>query len=163
MFEFGGEELMEIGMGRYRIQLLLWIQLLVILLLLLLLFSFSVSPSDLTAVDASASASAPPLFTSNNPSRLPQAPLLTTNPTTASRNPKMGETSSMNKSRSRSRRRMGREEIQEGEREDSSTTPSEDAMAMTVFEHSHHPCNYLKLATQVFLKCLGLDSSSEDS
>lgn len=32
-----------------------------------------------------------------------------------------------------------------------------------IFEHSHHPCNFLGLAKQAFLKCLGIDSTPESS
>ncbi|RVW55117.1 hypothetical protein CK203_066974 [Vitis vinifera] len=38
-----------------------------------------------------------------------------------------------------------------------------DVTHISLSETSHHPCHYIRLARQVFLKCLGLDSTSDDS
>ncbi|GMP26297.1 hypothetical protein CsSME_00002790 [Camellia sinensis var. sinensis] len=60
---------------------------------------------------------------------------------------------------STSRRRVRREEIQEKE----GSSSVKDTTHAPVLEHYYHPCHYLGLAKQAFLKCLGLDPPSKDS
>nr|GLL19522.1 uncharacterized protein LOC109174169 [Ipomoea trifida] len=49
--------------------------------------------------------------------------------------------------------------IRIGEERDGSSV--KDATHFRLFERPQHPCHYLGLAKQAFLKCLGLDSSSD--
>nr|GMC91334.1 uncharacterized protein LOC109191710 [Ipomoea batatas] len=45
--------------------------------------------------------------------------------------------------------------------EERETSSGKDASVLRSFGRRRHPCHYLGLAKQAFLKCLGLDSSSE--
>nr|GLL26064.1 uncharacterized protein LOC109191710 [Ipomoea trifida] len=45
--------------------------------------------------------------------------------------------------------------------EERETSSVKDASVLRSFGRRRHPCHYLGLAKQAFLKCLGLDSSSE--
>lgn len=51
--------------------------------------------------------------------------------------------------------------IRIGEERDGSSV--KDAAHFRLFELPQHPCHYLGLAKQAFLKCLGFDSASDSS
>ncbi|XP_061345433.1 uncharacterized protein LOC133291225 [Gastrolobium bilobum] len=131
MLNFGDEFTLE----GYRIPWLIWIQLMVLLLLLFaLLFSFTIIPVDPSSHDTAASAST----THNNHSSSVTNPLLNT---------------------------RGVENLSvKGEIETSASTGivrEENAVGEASSLYFLHPCYYFKLARLAFLKCLGLDSTSE--
>ncbi|KAK3411587.1 hypothetical protein EUGRSUZ_I00328 [Eucalyptus grandis] len=159
MVEFGDELVVQ----SLRIPWLIWIQLLVMLLLLLLLCSLTSSPSDdpssaAAAADAPSSSSSTPAS-----SRLPPVePRGSPPPPSPPRARKqqfvvhgahqVSESQSVKGfiAMSASRRVAVEEDEIEG---DNSSHGYMD----------HHPCSIVRLARMAFLKCLGLDFTSENS
>ncbi|KAF3440457.1 hypothetical protein FNV43_RR18741 [Rhamnella rubrinervis] len=156
MFDFGDELTVE----SYRIPWLIWIQALVLFLLIILLYCFSIvdlSEDKDTSVAASPSSSR--IVSNGNNTHIDKS--LPKHNSTSTRlitnrlqNTQVVETHSIKGeiAAGTSRRvvRGGGEDI--GDRESSSGT-------FMCF----HPCHYFKLAKLAFLKCLGLDPTSENS
>ncbi|KAK6118409.1 hypothetical protein DH2020_047826 [Rehmannia glutinosa] len=144
MPEFGDEFIME----SYKVPWLIWIQLIVtILLIIILLFGFSIftsdPPSSSTAASPSTGGAATPPTHLNKPS-------------SSHRRTKVGD------------QRISRNEETSGElirEEDPNGQESslKDSVFFRIFRYLNHPCNYFGLAKRAFLKCFGLDSSSENS
>ncbi|XAR62301.1 hypothetical protein NMG60_11017015 [Bertholletia excelsa] len=153
MFHFGD----ELILGGQRIPWLIWIQLVVMLLLIILLhyltiFAFGLDLSSGAVAATAALPSGGQSFTICGPSN-----------TVAAAPPKSEEgvsCSSSNLGASTSRRRARREDTQERE---GSCAEKDTTHASVLERSSYHPCHYLGLAKQAFLKCLGLDPSSKDS
>ncbi|KAI3441096.1 uncharacterized protein J3R85_002769 [Psidium guajava] len=155
MVEFGDELVLE----SLRIPWLIWIQLLVMFLLLLLLYSFTSSfPSaDNSSSSASAAATADAAAPSSSSSSS-SSPLLDSRGSHYHKQfvvpsaHQVGESQSVKGflARSTSRRVAGEEDMMEGENSSHSYM-------------DHHPCSLVRLARIAFLKCLGLDFTSENS
>ncbi|TKY73907.1 hypothetical protein E2542_SST02664 [Spatholobus suberectus] len=151
MFDNIGEEL---TIESDTIPWLILTQLLVLLLLLALLFFFAVFPLDPDDNDDVAADTLPP-STSSNVFRfediqqidlpLPNHHSSPTLPTTSQHRKLQGGQNLIIKGEIATGPSMRREEIMEGE--DSSLY--------------FHPCHYFQLATVAFLKCFGLDSTSD--
>ncbi|KAH7861352.1 hypothetical protein Vadar_024991 [Vaccinium darrowii] len=162
MFDFGDDLLI----GSQRIPFLIWIQILVMLLLLILLyyftiFAFGVDPSPTVPADAASPSAV--LYTQTSTHRTP--PTATAAAAAASSSSRLNSAKAVEShsikgdaGTSTSRRRVRREEIQE--REGSSS--GKDATNASAFGRYYHPCHFLGLAGQAFLKCLGLDPPSKD-
>ncbi|KAJ7945334.1 Transmembrane protein [Quillaja saponaria] len=149
MFEFGDD---------YIIPWLIWIQIFVIFLLIVLLYLFSILALDLsdttttttsTTMGASSSSSG---FFINDIEQI-EKPIRKHNTNTRvvtnrSLNPQGGRERSIKGeiATSTSRRIANGEEIMEGV----------DSLKY------HHPCHYFKLAKLAFLKCFGLESTSDN-
>ncbi|KAI4317202.1 hypothetical protein L6164_025093 [Bauhinia variegata] len=142
MFDFGDEFTVE----SYRIPWLIWIQLLVLLLLLALLYCFSIvaldlSPSgDVSAAAGNDSSSTGRGFVFNSPATVI---------INRRQNTQGGENTSVKGEIATSvsrRRSFCGDEFTDGEESSS------------VY---FHPCHYFKLARLAFLKCLGLDPTSD--
>ncbi|KAK6258971.1 Elicitor peptide - like 1 [Theobroma cacao] len=148
MFDFGDELTIE----SYRIPWLVWIQILVMLLLVVLLFCFSLSALDLPDRTSSASASLCP------ESQLDKKPVFKQNTrlvSTCFQASQVGEIHSMKgEIATGASRRIGRGE---------DTVEKEGPSSKEANQNCYHPCHYLRLAKLAFLKCLGLDSTSESS
>ncbi|KAF3962196.1 hypothetical protein ACB098_02G123200 [Castanea mollissima] len=149
MFDFGDELTLE----SYKIPWLIWIQLLVLFLLIFLLYGFSLLASDRSDNYSSTASPSTSQLVSNETQIGKSIPKhnnasIVTNcleTTQVGENVIKGEIAT-----STSRRLVrGGEDITE--RAGSSAT------------HLLHPCHYFRLARVAFLKCLGLDSSSENS
>ncbi|KAL3637439.1 hypothetical protein CASFOL_018607 [Castilleja foliolosa] len=140
MPEFGDEFIIE----SINVPWLIWIQLIVtILLIILLLFGFSIFTADPTSISAaspSAGSAATP------PSR----------PKKSRRKVKVGE------NRVRGDEETSRELIRE-EDQSEEESPLKESAFLRFFRFSNHPCSFFGEAKQAFLKCFGLDSSSEAS
>ncbi|XWS41483.1 hypothetical protein CRYUN_Cryun17cG0085600 [Craigia yunnanensis] len=149
MFDFGDELTIE----SYRIPWLIWIQILVMLLLLLLLYCFSLFVLDLPDSSSSASPSLCP------DSQLDQKPVFKHNTRLVSpyfQASQVGENQSM------------KGEIATGTssrivRGEDDSVEKEGCSSKEANQNCYHPCYYLRLAKLAFLKCLGLDSLSENS
>ncbi|XP_056163654.1 uncharacterized protein LOC130134371 isoform X2 [Syzygium oleosum] len=158
MVEFGDELVLE----SLRIPWLIWIQLLVMLLLLLLLYSFTSSNADSSSAAAAAAAAAPSSSSSSPSPPSPQPPPPLESRGSRSRKQQflaahggahqVGESQSVKGfiATSASRGVAGEEDTMEGE----NSSPS---------YMDHHPCSIVRLARIAFLKCFGLDFTSEDS
>ncbi|KAJ1429760.1 Elicitor peptide [Sesbania bispinosa] len=151
MFDIGE----ELPVESYRIPWLIWIQLLVLLLLLALLFFFTIFPLDLDNNDATVEATAPASASTSSKRFIfdeiqqidkpltnhdSTAPVLTNH-----RHHTQGGENRSIKGEIGTCSSMRREEITEGE-----------ASSL-----NFHPCHYFQLATVAFLKCFGLDSTSD--
>ncbi|KAM7513679.1 hypothetical protein LguiA_003262 [Lonicera macranthoides] len=151
MFDFGDEFVID----SYRIPWLIWIQLLVMFLLIILLYFFTSS-----SLDPSSSAAPPPSFAGSFCST-DDSPLLPGTVSGCLRDSKDGETE-RNKETGTSRGVVAaisrKEDIEEME-----GFSTKDRANIALFGRPQHPCNFLGVATQAFLKCLGLDSSSSDT
>ncbi|KAH7852300.1 hypothetical protein Vadar_023098 [Vaccinium darrowii] len=136
MFDSGD----ELVIGSQRIPWLIWIQLLVMLLLVILLYYFTIFALDLepcpTATATAVASASTSLLASDSAAS-----------TSRLHDTKVGEGHSItdDTTRTNTRRRVRREDIQERE------------------GSSYHPCHYFGLAKQAFLKCLGFDPASKDS
>ncbi|KAL3721607.1 hypothetical protein ACJRO7_034015 [Eucalyptus globulus] len=155
MVEFGDELVVQ----SLRIPWLIWIQLLVMLLLLLLLCSLTSSPSDDPSSAAAAAADAPSSSSSTPASsRLPPAEPRGSPPRAGKQQFVVHGAHQVSESQSvkgfiatsASRRVAVEEDEIEG---DNSSHGYMD----------HHPCSIVRLARMAFLKCLGLDFTSENS
>ncbi|XP_030461886.1 uncharacterized protein LOC115681919 isoform X1 [Syzygium oleosum] len=158
MVEFGDELVLE----SLRIPWLIWIQLLVMLLLLLLLLLYSFTSSN--AASSSAAAAASPSSSSSSPPPSPPPPPPLESRGSRSRKQQflaahggahqlqVGESQSVKGfiATSASRGVASEEDTMEGE----NSSPS---------YMDHHPCSIVRLARIAFLKCFGLDFTSEDS
>ncbi|XP_050292417.1 uncharacterized protein LOC126733240 [Quercus robur] len=149
MFEFGDELTLE----SYKIPWLIWIQLLVLFLLIFLLYGFSLLASD-RSDNYSSTAS-------------PSTSQLVSNETQIEKSiPKHNNTSIVTNCLETTQ--VG-ENIIKGEIATSTSRilvrGGEDITEREVPFATHllHPCHYFRLARVAFLKCLGLDSSSENS
>ncbi|KAK7317004.1 hypothetical protein RJT34_00876 [Clitoria ternatea] len=149
MFDIGD----ELTIQNYKIPWLIWIQLLILFLLLALLFFFTLFPFDsqhphLTAVTTASTSSN--RFLSDDIQKPiaddhDSAPTVLTN--RQHNSPQGGQILSI-KGEIEPSPSMRREEI---EKEDEDETSS----------LYNHPCNYFQLATVAFLKCFGLDDTSD--
>ncbi|KAL6338774.1 hypothetical protein AAG906_023924 [Vitis piasezkii] len=155
MFNFGD----ELTIQSYRIPWLIWIQLLIMFLIIVFLYCCSIIAFEFSDDSASASPSVG-LFTSARSDV--DKPLFnsTAGTITSSHHSKAGGSQSRRGERatSTSRRIARGEDILERE-----ASCDKDVTHISLSETSHHPCHYIRLARQVFLKCLGLDSTSDDS
>ncbi|KAL7255174.1 hypothetical protein ACSBR1_009354 [Camellia fascicularis] len=160
MFDFGD----ELIIGSQRIPWLIWIQLLVMLLLIILLYYFTIIALGLDPSPTSAAAplSSALLVSNSGSSTLRPLPSAAAASSSRLHNSKLqvgeGHGIKGDTETSTSRRRVRREEIQEKE----GSSSAKDTTHASVLEHSYHPCHYLGLAKQAFLKCLGLDPPSKD-
>ncbi|KAL1831333.1 hypothetical protein DCAR_0101301 [Daucus carota subsp. sativus] len=123
----------ELIIDSYRIPWLIWIQLVVMFLLILLFYFFSFDDHSPTSNHASSS--------SNNNTQEPRENLIIKEPGSRA-----------------SREIERREDINETE-----GSSGKDETSDPHFRHAQHPCHFLGIAKQAFLKCLGLDLSSESS
>ncbi|CAL5365534.1 unnamed protein product [Camellia sinensis] len=161
MFDFGD----ELIIGSQRIPWLIWIQLLVMLLLIIFLYYFTIIALGLDPSPTSAAAPlSSALLVSNNGSftlRPPPSAAAASSSRLHNSKLQVGESHGIkgDTETSTSRRRVRREEIQEKE----GSSSAKDTTHAPVLEHYYHPCHYLGLAKQAFLKCLGLDPPSKDS
>ncbi|XP_030534987.1 uncharacterized protein LOC115744044 [Rhodamnia argentea] len=152
MVEFGDELVLE----SLRIPWLIWIQLLVMFLLLLLLYSFTSSfPSSADSSSSSAAAAAAPSSSSSPSSSSPPLDSRGSHshkPFLVPSAHQVRESQSVKGfiATSTSRRVDGEEDMMEGENSSHSYM-------------DHHPCSLVRLARIAFLKCLGLDFTSENS
>lgn len=151
MFGFGDELVIE----SYRIPWLIWIQILVtfILTLLILLVYF-----DSVALDS------PPTSDSLSSTASPHLePPSTRCARTQDSMPKEREQVARNHdpwaeiATGTSNRMQGAEDNSETD-----GSSEEDLSPNPISERSYHPCRFLDLAREAFLKCLGLGSSSRD-
>ncbi|CAH9109690.1 unnamed protein product [Cuscuta europaea] len=146
MYEFGEELLIE----SYKVPWLIWIQLLVmVLLLLLLFFGFSVFTSDLSNNSASTSGAGGSSFSAGSDSGFldGRQPHRTDQGQDGNHCNGGGVESS-----------ISTDIIRREERDNGSSCVKDE------LHHSRppgHPCHFLGVAKQAFLKCLGLDSWSE--
>ncbi|TKY60346.1 hypothetical protein E2542_SST17444 [Spatholobus suberectus] len=141
MLDFGEELTLE----SFRIPWLIWIQLFVLLLLLVLLYCFSI-----VALDPSHHTTAPSASTTDPDFKIQQ---LSNHHSTAVTKRLQSTRGVENLSIKGEIATIGstgivREEIAEGE-------------ASTSSLYFLHPCYYFNIAREAFLKCLGLDSTSE--
>ncbi|XVF17140.1 hypothetical protein REPUB_Repub10bG0093700 [Reevesia pubescens] len=152
MFDFGDELTIE----SYRIPWLIWIQILVMLLLMVLLYCFSLFALDLPGCSSSSFSSASPSLCPD--SRLDKKPVFkhdTRLVSTCFQASQGGENQSI------------KGEIDTGtsrsivRREDN--VEKEGCSSLEANQNCYHPCHYLRLAKLAFLKCLGLDSLSENN
>ncbi|KAL2521426.1 uncharacterized protein Fot_25349 [Forsythia ovata] len=146
MFDFGDELIIE----SYKIPWLIWIQLLATILFIILLFGFSIFTSDSASTSISATAAASP---STSCTAIAPPPHL--NNPSASQRAKEEEIQHVERNGGTSGGRI----IEEDQDEDESSL--KDSAFLGLFRHPTHPCNYLGLATQSFLKCFGLDTRSK--
>ncbi|CAA2981554.1 Hypothetical predicted protein [Olea europaea subsp. europaea] len=146
MFDFGDELIIE----SYKIPWLIWIQLLATILFIILLFGISVCTSDSAASSASTSISA-----STSTGRAAIAPPPNLNDPSSSQRVKEEEIQQVERNGEAS----GGTIIDDDQGRDESSL--NDSVLQRLFKHPAHPCNYLGLAKQSFLKCLGLDTNSE--
>ncbi|EXB80816.1 hypothetical protein L484_020070 [Morus notabilis] len=150
MFDFGDELTVE----SYRIPWLIWVQVLVIFLLILLLYCFTIISLDPTDSCSSSSSSQ---NTHIENKRFPKHSTASTVVTNRLQNTQVGANQSIKGeiAAGTSRRVVVRrgEEIN-ADRED------QYAAGINIY---FHPCYYVRLARTAFLKCLGLDSASENS
>ncbi|XP_019178979.1 PREDICTED: uncharacterized protein LOC109174169 [Ipomoea nil] len=161
MHEFGEGLIIE----SYKVPWLIWIQLLVmILIVLLLFFGFSVFTLDLPDNSSPNSSAAGPSSSAARTDSLlggggrihGKGPLPITSSsrrTNQGQDQKHSTEGGVETSTSRG--------IRIGEERDGSSV--KDATHFRIFERPQHPCHYLGLAKQAFLKCLGLDSTSDRS
>ncbi|KAL5820461.1 hypothetical protein ACOSQ3_022343 [Xanthoceras sorbifolium] len=168
MLDFGE----ELTIDTYKIPWLIWIQILVLLLLLILLYCFSAFSLDLShdnsnttsSLASSSSSSSAPSSNLTHQSLTSDEPLLIKR---SSQPSQVGGSQSIKgeilstTARGTIRRRRDQEattttDNHQRERESASSTSTSTAI-------NYHPCHYFKLARLAFLKCLGLDSSSENS
>ncbi|XVF61751.1 hypothetical protein PTKIN_Ptkin08bG0155700 [Pterospermum kingtungense] len=151
MFDFGDELVIE----SYRIPWLIWIQILVMLLLMLLLYCFSLFALDLPHTSSSSSASSSLCPQHKKPVPDHDTRLVSTRFQAS----QVGENQSIKGeiATGTSRRIAVRGEDQSEEKEGGSGSSKE------IIQNCYHPCHYLRLAKLAFLKCLGLDSLSENS
>ncbi|XP_052195118.1 uncharacterized protein LOC127803123 [Diospyros lotus] len=157
MFDLGD----ELIIGSHRVPWLIWIQLLVMLLLIILLYYFSISAFGLQLHDLSPAAACATRSSSRRPP--PIAAAAACPRPSVNTKFKVGDSCSIKGEigTSTNRRNVGREDIHDTDREGSSL--AKDATQASVLQHSHHPCHFLGLAKQLFLKCFGLDPPSNDS
>ncbi|KDP35236.1 hypothetical protein JCGZ_09395 [Jatropha curcas] len=152
MFDLGDNLTIE----TYRIPWLIWIQIIIFFLLIFLVYSFTAFSSDLSHTNSSPSPSSPSLATASTTSYLNKEILKHNNNTTVTNRLQLhqvGERQSIKGeiATGTSSRRIITEESRE--REGFSTN------AIIEF----HPCDYFRLAKLAFLKCFGLDSTSDQS
>ncbi|XP_031107137.1 uncharacterized protein LOC116011864 [Ipomoea triloba] len=152
MYEFGEGLIIE----SYKVPWLIWIQLLVmILIVLLLFFGFSLFTLDLPDNSSPNSSAAGPSSSGGAAGQTHgKGPLPVTSSsrhTNQGQDQKHSTEGGVETSTSRG--------IRIGEERDGSSV--KDATHFRLFERPQHPCHYLGLAKQAFLKCLGLDSSSD--
>ncbi|XVE86678.1 hypothetical protein DITRI_Ditri18aG0053600 [Diplodiscus trichospermus] len=150
MFDFGDEVTIE----SYRIPWLIWIQVLVMFLLMLLLYCFSLFSLDLPDTSSTASSS---LFPD---SQLDKTPVFNRNTRLVSacfQPSQVGENQRIKgEIGAGTSRRIARGEEESIEKEGSSSKEAN-------YQNCHHPCHYVRLAKLAFLKCLGLDSFSDNT
>ncbi|KAF1002284.1 hypothetical protein AG4045_024040 [Apium graveolens] len=126
----------ELIIDTYRIPWLIWIQLIVMFLLILLLYFYT--------FDDHSTPSAHDPSSSNPFSSISQEPR---------------ENQIFKEPGSHASREIERnEDITEAE-----TSSGKDETSDSHFRRAHHPCHFLGIAKQAFLKCLGLDFSPESS
>ncbi|KAL5751803.1 hypothetical protein ACOSQ2_022310 [Xanthoceras sorbifolium] len=171
MLDFGE----ELTIDTYKIPWLIWIQILVLLLLLILLYCFSAFSLDLSHDNSNTTSSLASSSSSAPSSNLTHQSLTSNEPLLIKRSSQpsqvggsqsiKGEILSTTARGTIRRRRVVGSGDQEAttttdnnqrERESASSTSTSTAI-------NYHPCHYFKLARLAFLKCLGLDSSSENS
>ncbi|XAR73303.1 hypothetical protein NMG60_11007224 [Bertholletia excelsa] len=159
MFDLGD----ELIIGNYRAPWLIWIQLLVTLLLILLLYyfnDFALGLTDLSPDPSKPSTSTAVLvFPADSSTYQPSHAAAASS--SRSNNTKVGQSQRIkaDAGTSTSIRKLRREDTQAKE----SIPSADDAAHSSVLERSYHPCHYIGLARQAFLKCLGLAPDSEDS
>ncbi|KAL2498732.1 Uncharacterized protein Adt_24282 [Abeliophyllum distichum] len=146
MFDFGDELIIE----SYKIPWLIWIQLLATILFIILLFGFSIFTSDAASTSITAAAAASP----------------STSCTAIAPPPHLNNPSSSQRAKEEEIQRVERNGEASGgrireENQDEDESSLKDSAFLRPLRHPTHPCNYLGLATQSFLKCFGLDTSSK--
>lgn len=143
MFEFEDELII---IDSYRIPWLIWIQLLAMFLLVIIIYYFTTESDDHNQFTASPSVGG---VSFANPSIISSG-----GGDAKVRENEITETgTSTGEVVQRARKSNARQS-------EGSSTMDDGNM---IFEHSHHPCNFLGLAKQAFLKCLGIDSTPESS
>ncbi|CAN8264312.1 unnamed protein product [Cochlearia groenlandica] len=154
-----GKEFMMVD--SYNIAWLVWIQMFVFLLLLLLLFLFEIFSSD-TGDESRSSSDSFPWTSSSSLSRR----FLSGDPIPISHHHGLGF--SVNSSIVQSNQ-VGSSQTIKGEITPATTrrvirTEEEDSLSEKDSSTSlYHPCNFLQLAGTAFLKCFGLDRSTEET
>ncbi|KAK0608850.1 hypothetical protein LWI29_036924 [Acer saccharum] len=144
MLDFGE----ELTIDTLKIPWLIWIQILVLLLLLILLYCFSILSVDLSHNTTSSSSASP----SSGPSLLIKR---------RSQPSQIGGSQSIKGEISTGT--IGRRRVEEVLTERESASASASASSTRSSSINYHPCHYFKLARLAFLKCLGLDSESQNS
>ncbi|GJT03001.1 hypothetical protein Tco_1187859 [Tanacetum coccineum] len=147
MFEFGDELIID----SYRIPWLIWIQLLAMFLLVIIIYYFTTESHDHDHLQFSA------VTTAASPSFTNQSVISSGGGGAKVRENEITETGT---STGEVVQRARKSNAQQSEGSGSDTMDDGNIM---IFEHSHHPCNFLGLAKQAFLKCLGIDSTPESS
>ncbi|KAK7350839.1 hypothetical protein VNO77_09833 [Canavalia gladiata] len=156
MFHTGDQFMLQ----SYKIPWLIWIQLLVLLLLLALLFFFALFPSDPddhhVTVTVTAPSTSSNVFLLHDVNRI-QKPLANhhSTPTLLTNRQQRALQGGQNlliKGEKTTGPSMRREEIEEEDEEEELEASS------SLYSH---PCHYFQLATVAFLKCFGLDSTSD--
>ncbi|KAK2655958.1 hypothetical protein Ddye_009010 [Dipteronia dyeriana] len=143
MLDFGE----ELTIDTLKIPWLILIQILVLLLLLILLYCFRLLSLDLSHNTTSSSSASP--SSSSGPSLLIKR---STQPFQVGGSQRIkGEISTG------TIRRRSVEVLTERERASTSASSTSSSSI------NYHPCHYFKLARLAFLKCLGLDSESQNS
>ncbi|KAK3211865.1 hypothetical protein Dsin_016571 [Dipteronia sinensis] len=146
MMDFGE----ELTIDTLKIPCLIWIQILVLLLLLILLYCFSRLSLDLSHNTISSSSAAPSSSSSSSgPSLLIKR----------SSQPSQTGGSQIIKGEISTGTIIRRRVEVLTERESASASASSTRSSSI----NHHPCHYFKLARLALLKCLGLDSESQNS
>ncbi|GAA0150590.1 hypothetical protein LIER_09505 [Lithospermum erythrorhizon] len=140
MYEFGEEFIIE----SYKVPWLIWIQLLIMILLIILLFCGLTIFSD----DSTDS-----IQTTNNYSAASSSGQSQVNNNATSLNSQVAEIQNV---KGNSEGDITPEQIQARE-----GPPTKDIRFKPL--RPEHPCHFLGLAKQAFLKCLGIDSVSESS
>ncbi|KAJ9177682.1 hypothetical protein P3X46_012873 [Hevea brasiliensis] len=154
MFDYGDEFTIE----TYRIPWLIWIQILIFFLLIFLLCCFSVFTSDLSHYNTKTPSS------STSPSSLASA-----SASTYLNNPLLNHSTTTTLANRLQHNQIGESQSIKGEIATSTSTrmvTEEDTESQGISANSIinlHPCNYFRLAKLAFLKCLGLDTSSDNS
>uniref|UniRef100_A0A7C8YHK3 Uncharacterized protein n=1 Tax=Opuntia streptacantha TaxID=393608 RepID=A0A7C8YHK3_OPUST len=153
MFGFGDELLIQ----SYRLPWLIWIQILVTFLLTLLIllayFDFFAIEDSSPTSDSLSSTASPPLERPSTCSARTQEPMVKERERVAGNHDAWAEIAT-----STSNRTQGADDNSET---DGSSV--EDLTHNPMSERLYHPCRFLDLAKEAFLKCLGLDSSLRDS
>ncbi|KAI3798549.1 hypothetical protein L1987_33826 [Smallanthus sonchifolius] len=150
MFEFGDELIID----SYRIPWLIWIQLLAMFLLLILLYYLTITPSNLSLHLSTASASPSATGQSCVNRSLLNANNRHKSQVTSLELARENETRGMRTTTSEVVQRARKPDARQ--RAEPSTTNEGSSM-----QHTHHPCHFFGFAKQVFLKCLGIDSTPE--
>ncbi|KAK7282405.1 hypothetical protein RIF29_11139 [Crotalaria pallida] len=150
----------ELIIENYRIPWLIWIQLFVFFLLILLLFSFTLFPLD-PDTDASAAATTvlPTASTSNHYEIIHHIDDDNNNKHPLDNHDSTTLTVVANR---RHHSPEGQNLSIKGEIATSSSMRKEEITEEEASSLSFHPCHYFQLATVAFLKCFGLDSTSDN-